>query len=94
MITVVRVAPYEQWCEPLRAIAERWRDDPDFHTMVGQLLTIETSSMRAAKVAPCGGREWRLLATPLGGDIIDQNGIRRDCRTEHVWICEHMLELE
>jgi hypothetical protein len=94
MITRVRVAPVERWCQPMLALLQKAKND-DVEPSSGLLVAIETSSIRIGRM--CGGREWRLVVGFCDDIIVSDVETAENIHpgeTTNVWGCEHMLEVD
>ena len=81
MITRLRIAPVERWCEE----TSPRRDDGE----VGLQVEIETTSMRTGR--GCSGRSW--LMTERSSEMLSRIS-KTTYSHERIWICEHMLEMD
>ena len=84
MITRVKIAPMNKWCEGVKAdIPTKFRLD-----YRGEVAIITESMGHWGK---CDGRRWRIEQESMNA-LREQGGFRPI--NEHRFICEHMLELD
>jgi hypothetical protein len=90
MITCVRIAPVERWCEDMLKSAER---HPGLlESMVGKQLKIIPESIAIGVNTSCGGREWMVDSKDAvrirnAAGILTEKGV-------NYWVCEHTLEID
>jgi hypothetical protein len=93
MITRVRVAPVERWCENSRMLAlKRPQPNPE----VGLEVEIISESMHMAgfdEEGNCGGRYWDLTNKSANELMVRVSGPPVS-RFKILTICEHQLEMD
>jgi hypothetical protein len=81
MITQVRIAPIERWCQGARKHAPE-----DLRAAVGRLVAIDTQSMWMMEENGEKFRNWNLV----GPDLIWLDRIDAGSNS----LCEHILEMD
>ncbi len=92
MITKVKIAPFEKWCEPMQQAGSRCSNK----LAEGVEILIETSSMRTTqKVVQCGGRKWLVMQIPSNVRVVAaETGVHAAIGSGYGWVCEHVLEMD
>jgi hypothetical protein len=89
LITKVRIAPVEQWCEEAKDVLER---NPLLSEIVGLEVEVETGSFEQKQVGRCSGPWWYL--TPEDASrMLDLIG-RPELKGNPSALCRHCLEMD
>ena len=89
MITSVRIAPMEQWCELAKSYADT---NPAFIKLVGRVVPIITESCRANESGCSSQFQWR-VPDEFAKIQFDEIGMRYN-PLGSFWICSSMLEMD